>query len=296
MFRNSKKGQVIDILGGIQRGISWFLDVTPKPIKIMIFLLFLIGFASIFGFLLNTTGHYCDSQGNLYKTGVFSFKTNFNLLTNMPSNDELSSTTIDPDDPVVKATTIVECNIVTTENQRYYYGEDEETKIFIPEGIYYQSSERCVDCDFVDTYFNSSGGALARTTICLGDAYAKPYDELNWWGRQTCGKTFGICTPPPGYYYSKAENAYVCDAEDCEGRTMGQVWNENLKSIGAKIVTQDTISEYDYRKAVSVQCDIGDINPKFKVFGLEVFNYKLWIAIIVLSAVVWASLTLKKRR
>jgi hypothetical protein len=293
MFRNSKKGQVIDLLGGIQRGISWFLDVTPKPIKIMIFLLFLIGFASIFGFLLNTTGHFCDSQGNLYKTGLFSFKTNFNLLSDMPSNDELISTTIDPDDPAVKATTIVNCNVPVGNGTTYY--KEGDNKIYIDEGLYYQSSDRCVDCEFKTIYWEEQGGLLTKTSLCMGDAYAKPYDELSWWGRQTCGKTFGVCTPPAGYYYSKAQGSYVCKEGICEGQTMGTLWNENLKSIGAKIITQETIAEYDYRNAVRVDCDIGDVNPKFKVFGLEIFNYKLWIALIVLAAISWAALTLKRK-
>lgn len=297
LLRN-KKGTVIgDFFSGISSSINHFLTSAPKPILIIIFLVFLLFFASIFSFFLNITGHFCDTAGNEYKTGTFNFITNIGLLASMPSPEELDSTTIGAEEELFKST-ILECG-------NYYYNweyiDADGTRKNLTERYYFATSGRCVDCNQIVKAIPQEGRAFG-VDICLDRrAYPKSYDELSWWGRRTCGKFLGACDIPEGYYYDGENNRFVCYEELCLNNetgnpsTQGQLWNLKLKERGATITPPSVHGDRDYRNALRIECDAGDLDPKLRIFGINPFDYRLWVFIIILSALVWLLFKIKRR-
>ena len=292
LFRN-KKGQTVDVLGGIQRAVSWLLTTAPKPLLYLLFLLFLIVFSALFGFILNSTGNFCDTAGNEYSTGVFSVSTNFQLIRSMPSDDELSSASLDPDDNVISST-LATC--VGFYGSGWHYKDDNGTEQNLTIGSYYRSSNKCVSCDLVKVYSDTQTNF---ERICTGDAYPLSPEEMGWWWRSTCGKQVGFCKPPINYYYESSNQQYVCNDDSCiqeEGEitTQGELWNQKLLEEGAKLKADSVYEERDYRNAVAIECEAGDLTPKMRFFGINIFDYKLWLMLMVLSALVWAVFKIKK--
>ena len=279
LFSMNKKGFVwADLVGAFQRAVSWFLDTVPRPIKLLMFLLFLLGFVSIFGFLLNSSGNFCDTNGNLYETGFFSLGTNLELLSSMPSYEDLNKVELG----ITETTFTIFSKCETFIVDGFYYENGE--KIYIENGTRnYYDGGYCTDCE---TRLIISNLTLASTESCITDGYTIPYEDKNWLKKYACGRQG--CEPPVNYYYSFEDDSYVCEDNDiCGNMTIGQNWNDLLKSVGAKITPATTFTDRNYRNAVAVSCDVGDLQPQFKFFGIKVFDYKLWVGIYLLLGLIW---------
>lgn len=291
LLRN-KKGQTVDILGALQRAVSWLLTTAPKPLLYILFLLFLVVFSALFGFILNTTGNFCDTQGNEYTTGLFSVATNFQLIRGMPDEEDLSTATLDPDDNLITRT-LATC--VGFYGSDWKYKDENGNEQNLTAGSYFRSSTKCVDCELVKVYSDTQTNF---ERICLGDAYPLSPDEMTWWRRSTCGKQIGFCKPPINYYYESSANTYVCNDESCvddgELTTQGELWNQRLKEEGAKLKTSSVYGEKDYRNAVAIECESGDLTPKLRLFGINVFDYKIWVFLMILSGLGWILFKIKK--
>jgi len=286
-----KKGVIptTDIFGAIQRFFSNFLTTAPKPLLYLIFLLFLVGIASLFGFFINITGNFCDTAGNEYRTGTFSLITNFELIQNMPDNDQLGQQEIIADERLLGI--LPQCTNFFNEPYTYTGGFFSTNKTYIVDGSgYYYDGSYCTDCES-DKIFDNITGDNGR--YCLGDVYAITYDEKGALQKSLCGTKFGGCEPPTGYFYDQSRNSYVCINDDCEGKTIGTIWNEQLLKTGALIVQEEDISRQDYRKVVSLDCEAGDVNPKFQFFGIEILDFRLWIALLLLAAIIWGVYKIK---
>lgn len=281
IHKMNKKGFVwADLVGAFQRAVGWFLDTVPRPIKLLLFLLFLLGFVSIFGFLLNSSGNFCDTNGNLYQTGFFSMTTNLELLSSMPDEADLGKNELVINEAI--GGLIEKCQHFLI--SPYYYVNG--TKVYLAEGSReYYDGGYCTDCD---TELLISNGTGSSGNYCINDGETIPYDKKNWIKKQVCGTNLGGCEPPSNYYYSYIDNAYVCtDLEVCGNMTIGQQWNDRLRDTGAKITPASDSSNRDFQNAVGVECDVASLQPQFKFFGIKIFDYKLWVAIYLLMAVIW---------
>jgi len=291
---NDKKGIIFpDVIGAIQRTFTWFLTSAPRLLQLLIFLLMVLLLASIFGFFINGTGNFCDTAGNEYKTGTFSVVTNIQLIADMPSNDDLNSETIDANTVDEGNTKILTCGAFFYDVEKIL---DNGTRTGLEEGYYFHDSGRCTECDNIIKVYVGVG---QTERYCDQEVlYPKSYDDLTLLGKWTCGKTLGACSIPEGYYWRQTDNQLVCDSPLCknevgEDNTVGQLWNLKLKQSGAKIVEEEDANRQDYKNMITLDCEAGDINPKFKFFGIEVFNYKLWVMLILFSALIWAVYKIK---
>lgn len=291
---NNKRGIIgTDLISGIvaaiQRGISWFFTTAPKPLLYLIFLIFLVAFSLLFSYALNFTGNYCDTNGNEYTTGAFRIADNIELLASMPKNSELGQQEIPVDETV--ALIIPKCIAFFNDPYTYEGGWFITNRAYITNGSgYYYDGGFCTDCEKDKIFDNTTGNS---GTYCLGDVYRLEDNEKSWAQKSLCGTTLGGCEPPANYYYDHNTASYVCVDNSCEGQTIGDVWNKKLLSIGAKIQEPDDIPKRSYLKALAIQCDVGDVNPKFKFFGIELFNYKLWVVIMLLSLLIWGVYKIK---
>lgn len=300
LFRMNKKGQVADILGGFQRVISWFIDVVPRPVKMLIFLLFILALGAVFSFFLNATGNWCDTAGNEYTTGFVSIFTNIDLLTNMPSNDDLDTDELNPNDKPFFDRSVLKCSFYADTFENYIIKYENGTQKYLNESQYFfHDTGRCTYCEESVTLW-VEGQGLFKEDYCIDDIlYPKPYDERSWSGKTFCGSFLGSCEVPEGYYYDRTRDLFICDDDLCKTingtvSTIGEKWNLMLRNKGAKLKAPSPYGDKDYRNAISVECDAGDVNPKWRLFGIEILSYKLWVFLFVLSALVWALFKLKR--
>lgn len=299
LLRN-KRGQTVDVFGAIQRAISWLLTTAPKPLLYLLFLLFLVAFSALFGFILNTTGNFCDTAGNEYQTGALQFSTNFQLISNMPSEEELDSETLDAD--AYTKGTIIECSYLYNNETWVYYTRGNKTEKELPTNYYFKD-DGCIICEqsvYAYTTNTLIGGRSTRINICLDQKiYPKSYEQMSFLEKRTCGESLGRCAIPEGYYYDAENDIFVCDSdlcrsEDGETNTVGELWNLKLKEKGATMKTPSVYGDRDYRNAVRIECEEGDLTPKLRFFGINIFDYKLWLLLMVLSALAWAVFKIKK--
>ena len=296
LFR-SKKGQVVDIFAGIQRSINWVLTTAPKPLLLLLFLLFLIAFSSIFSFLLNTTGNFCDTAGNEYRTGTFSLITNFQLITSMPSNEELNSEQLSTKEEWTEST-LQECSSLYWGKKNNWTYVSSGTEYNLPRGYYFQD-DGCIICNDSVTAL-SPEGTLFKTNICLDRIiYPKERDDMSFIEKIFCGKFLGRCDIPEGYYYDNSINKFICDDPLCKNEdnttnSLGEIWNLKLREEGATINPPSEYGDRDYRNAINVECDPNDVKPNLRFFGVEVFDYKLWVMLMILSSLIWLVFKIKK--
>lgn len=295
----NKKGQVVDFFAGIQRGISWFLQSAPKPLLLLLFLLFLVGFSALFTVFLNSTGNFCDTAGNEYKTGTFEVVNNFQLISTMPKEEDLNSEQLDADE--YTKGTIQECSFLYEQEEWLYTEKGEKVYKNLTTSYYFQD-DGCIECTHSVWAIPQGflGGYKSRTGICLDQVvYPNDYEQRSFWEKRSCGETLGRCAIPEGYYYDATTDTFICDDELCKNEegstnTVGELWNLKLKEKGAKLRPESPYGEKDYRNALAIECDAGDLNPKFRFFGIEIFNYKIWLLLILLSAIVWTAFKIKR--
>jgi hypothetical protein len=278
----------------------------------IIFLVFLLFFASIFSFFLQITGNFCDTAGNEYRTGTLNFFGNIGLLSSIPSEEELDNEYIDASGGFVREQLWYDCSNFYDDGYQYRPDGGEWTN-FTDYRYYYIGTDLCVECnEWVKVrpiledqgfFYTITYAPLWKEKICLDRyVYPKEYSELTWLGKQKCTKTESLttCSIPQGYYYDGNNNVFVCNDELCTNTnettsTVGKAWNLKLKEQGATIRPPSPHGDRDYRNALRVECDEGDLDPKLRVFGVNPFDYRLWLFIILLSALVWLVFKIKRR-
>lgn len=307
----SKKGTVIgDIFGGISSSISHFLSSAPKPILIIIFLVFLLFFATIFSFFLQITGNFCDTAGNEYRTGTFNLVTNIGLLSSIPSEDELNSEAIPVEGGFIESELWYDCS--NEYNEDFLYKHSNGTWVqFTGERYYYIGTSKCVECleearvkpDIEDEgfFYTVTYSPIWNEKVCLDEkVYPKPYEELSFFGKISCNQEGegNTCSVPQGYYFDGNTNKFLCYEELCMGNatnTLGKRWNLKLREKGATLQPPSPHGDRDYRNALRIECDKGDLHPKLRVFGVNPFDYRIWLFLIILSALVWVVFKIKRR-
>jgi len=284
LLRNKKGLVFADVVGAIQRSISWFLTSAPGPLKLLIFLLLIVVFAQIFGFMINATGNFCDTQGNKYTTGVFDIGANAVLLFEMPNNDDLNSDLL-----AVEFAGISPCSQYFEEPFYYESGQ----RVNLTPGWYYQGAT-CSNCQSENIYdFESARVFSQGGTHCISDVYRLEPEEKSLFQKLYCD-TFTACVVPQGYFYNQTVNKYQCSSENtCNTTTQGEKWNQLLLDKGASIEITSDIPQQDYRQAVSISCEAGNVQPQFKVFGVKILDFRLWVLLTVLSLLIYAVYKIK---
>lgn len=264
------------------------IQAMPKSLRYIFFLAFVIGAFALLPFLFHMIGFHCNSDRNIVKTSTFSFIGNAEIALQDP-RELFNASSFTP----YELTGITECT---------YYVR------YISEGLY----EVCTDTDnftgcvygllyspkllgddpvcINSTNFSCvsivrpSFGSTSGNCLSFSDAYRKNDDEIYWWQRYaTCNSD---CTPPPNYAYNATTNTFNCiDLDVCgtANTTIKYKIDVLLEKHDAERFYSQSGSDKDYKNAVKFACD-SSFNPQITIFGLPIFDYKIWIALIVLGA------------
>lgn len=275
---------MVIILDEIRWLIDSFLDKTPRPIQILIFLLMLVGLVSLIPFFLHLIGFHCNTDAEVIKTTPLSFITNLRIAY-IGADDYINTSSYIPQPSSI----VVSCRKpVCYVNGSYYY---ESTSYCDGQTIIYPllttraTWSQCSICDGEVNYtgIRSIGGFVSESFyLCHGDAYHINQSDRNWYQSWVCDEGED-CTVPKYYKYEYDTGTFDCIYLEICGLNNTQIISEMdslLDQAEGELFYPD-ISEKDYRKAVSIKCD-RKFEPQITFFGLPIFDYKVWLLLIVI--------------
>jgi len=264
-----------DIIDGIKWMIDFFVDKVPKPLKVVFFLLLLLGFGTLIPFFLHMIGYHCNSDKVVYKAESLDFFANYGIYNEQSSlvfgdnvSFEEAHPKVDRENCVFYARNtagyIDFCliNDTNTTGCKYYYrwGDD----------FFCNRVNLCVDRNWFFVYDPCSN-------YCYTDVFPQENDYLS--------TAEADCYVPEGYKWSVTEGRYLClNQTICdEGFS---VIDEKLDSIGATpLYKNDDESDKSYTNIIKLKCN-DDYNPSIRILGIPIFDYKFWILMLLASVMI----------
>jgi hypothetical protein len=280
----NKKG-----LWGLSDIANWWQAITgvmPKPVIFIIFLTIMLLLAQLLTFFFNMNGIFCTSsdipvrvEGNFF-TSLIS---NINLMSELPDPDSIGK---EVQDVNTLQSGVMECSVCLGSGT-IIYSNGSKTN-FANKKCFYQY-DGCVNCQpnqIVD--IELTGRDLVN--VCLKDAYPKTNEEKSFLSKAFCGaKYFGRCEPPAHYFYSANDNYYRCADNTCNGITAGDTWDNKLLERGAmpiyKTIESGKLEGKAYDEGIGISCK--DLRPKLSFYRLDIFDFKIWIFILLLIMLIW---------
>ena len=292
----NKRGAISGLFSGAGDVIKAAFDTIPKPIKFLFFLLILLFIGSLIHYSLSFFGIFCDSVDNPVNVG-FNIIQNINLLDDIPQDNpnlvDLSSVLF------VSGKKATDCSIRLTSGEIFYEEENITESITSPEWFY--DGTFCTECEEVEIYDWTPQSILVDirpdTGICRGDVYR--VENKGWWKKFWCDTLkIEYCQPPQHFYYDSSSNKYVCKSGDDCGilveQDSAQFWDERLNEVGAiYLYPEGYITRTSYEKLVGVACT--DFKPNITVYGIPIFDYKIWIMLMLAGILVWVLINIKKK-
>lgn len=313
-----------EIVSSFRWLIDFFMSKTPAPIKFVVFLLFLIVFSAFFSVILHFVGIHCDSEGNVQKTPMTSLFTNYNIMT--AGNEEFNSSAYFPEEKqaginldVIGTTTKADClyEVCMAENKTiedkeflFYPNPDCVTEPFYlfdrGGGDFFGANVGCSACDDyissatigVRNIWDSNTYNDYNFNFCYGDAYK--IEDYNWWQDLHC-RDWWSCNIPENYYWENETGLFTCLNDDVCGENVTEnterITNVDfaLLQAGATPFYEGQVSDRSYKKFVGVTCDT-DYNPHLTIAGIKIFDYKIWLMIMVIYVLAMVLIYLRPQK
>lgn len=291
----NKKGALSGIISSIGHTIQSVFTTLPKPLLFILFLAILLLIGALLPTIFQAFGTFCDSGDNPVSTGINIFS-NVGLMTYRPDADIVGSDSIKLNKLIfMSEEKHTSCSEFITEGTIVF---DDGTRINISDqnisGYWVYDGTYCTNCDevtieeFTPNIFAGISTGDLRSGVCWGEVEKLPDSELSWLQRTSCGGSGGECEPPDDYKYDPDTNRYECSIASCGGKTAGDDWDDKLRKAGATPIYttgQGTIST-KHTGFVGIKCR--DIKPRLSIFGIEIFDYRLWVIIMLLVIGIWA--------
>jgi len=288
ILRN-KKAQISGILSGIGDAIKTFFDTIPKPVKFLLFLFLILFIGSIAQNSLMVFGTFCDSGEHpvKIKNNIFN---NIGLISDIPDPD-LVGEEIVPIDEDAFSSLFKEASVCS---RKIKYGTitfDDGNTEEITELTNFYNGAYCTNCEEVIIEEKRNNGDTLDIVrgLCYGDVYR--LENKSFFKKILCG--FSRCEPPKDYYYDSINDVYQCTSDECSGKTAGDWWDEKLNDLGAVyLYPEGENNRVHFENFVGVTCQ--DLKPRIAVYGIPIFDYFMWLLILVISLLLWALMRFNK--
>lgn len=263
----SKKAQA-----GLGDTLSNILQTMPRPLLLVIFLVFLLLFTAVFSYILNFVGVHCNSEDKVYTIPVYDLIINLELTFKRPATDELSGYAVKPETTTVWF--VPKC--VTKLNDTFYF-----------DGAY------CTQCESAWIVPPSSGYGLpdySARKVCLGNVTYNP--TKGWLKKMLCANADGSgtigCDVPIGYYFDSSNGYFIPIGNSTSNYlTVAQMWDRKLEDLGGSLLyTSEIANEKAYNKAFKLTCH--NLKPTLKFYGIPLFDYKMWLLLLVIGLLITA--------
>jgi hypothetical protein len=291
---NGKKGTILGDFAGV---ISDVFQTFPKPLLFIIFFVILLLIGGVIQFSLQIFGVFCDSAKHPVNIGFGT--DNFGLISDVPDQNLLgiSGKTIQnwnmkiPVVPYVSITFPAAKSVITRCSHRYLNAEVcySSTNCTNVSDQWFFDGQLCANCTTATIYDYGAtmGGAVLDTSNkCIGNATRINDSEKSFWQKTFCSDNpnlFQSCDIPVNYYYDSTLNILRCNSgSNCLNLTIGQQWDQLLEDNGAVYLYPNQSSDNygDYNNAVGIKCS-DNLHPLITLFGIELFNYQLWILLFL---------------
>jgi hypothetical protein len=263
---------ISDIIDTIKWLIDFFVNKVPKPVLIVIFLLFIATIGLLMNALLQVGGIHCNNANKVVKTSILDFWGNVDIL--QASHSILNAESYD----------FIELFPAMDENDVIFYGGLNSTN-----GLYYQCGENDTGC----TYLLKKGGCYncthknvciaenawfcaRRLDLCLGDAYYSP-NLLPF----AC--SWDYAKIPLHYYFNSSGGTYDCaDIDYCgpgANKTATSQLDDLLKSKKATLYYAGE-EDNDISRMVGLSCS--DYQPQITFYKIPLLDYRIWVLLILI--------------
>lgn len=269
-----------EVWAGIRWLIDFFMNKTPKVVQIMFFLLFLLFFGNLINFMLQIGGVHCYSDKTPAKVGVFEVGTNVKLLRETNPDRVFTGNNM----------TICEAHPSKCGEERtcYYYMYELPTGAY---GLcnetnsssnckYYLNDGSCHNCTHKETCIQENAIWIFCGTyydICTGNAYYGGQQITDYLTK--CAVT---CDVPKNYVWNYTTGVYEClNLTLCGTGVVPEntAVDEILDKAGAVHLYDEETPEFS--GLVKVSCN-DYLNPRLTFFNVDVFNYKVWVVLLIL--------------
>ena len=281
---------MVFILSDIREVLQWlldqFMDKVPRPVKIIIFLLFILLLGSLISLFLQMIGIHCSSQNIPQAIDPFKVATNFNIIfasKDIIKGDNISVCDIHPEkcgsNPATSPTKLGwDCFYFAKPLANGNYQPCNDTN-YSSSCRYFYREGRCFNCTEAEICLDPNGGFWCnRRNVCFGDA--RPLEDglslaCKWRG-------VGSCDIPKGYVWNSTVGAFFCEDDTICGDNATDAATQVdflLKRAGA-VDLYDDKNTNSYKHIVGITCD-SNLNPQLAFFGIPLFNFKIWVLLMV---------------
>lgn len=272
-----------EVFAGIRWVIDFFVEKFPKPLKIILFLLLLLFFGSMISVVLQVIGFHCTTSKEMVKVDFLDVVTNLRVLK--ASFGEVINENSYTIEEVHKYNNLigVDCYYLLEDvgGGEYEFCVNESD----PNCRYHWRDPECYNCSstinagWVFTFY----GLIPTRhigTICDSDAYPKKWSTIERYF--SCE---ALCEIPEYFRFEQDNGSYVCDNPTYCGdnRTVDidKRVDNILQNADAELLYKDKSSK-DYKHTILLKCN-NNYAPRLTFFGIDLFDYRLWLIIIVIS-------------
>ena len=278
---------VQELWDGIRWIIDFFFNKIPRPLQIFIFLLFLLFFGSLISFTLQIAGVHCNGDKQVVKIDFLDIGTNVALLWEDQKRYFTEETLSICDAHPEKCGNEKDCYFFAEELDNGYYQECNLTnssancKYLLKDG-------NCHTCDNQEICFQDRIVLFfcgSWENVCLDDAYPSgettAYDSLTG-----CGSS---CYVPDNYLWNSTSGQYECNNQTYCGVNATAISNpvidQKLLKANAQLLYPTTTKMRNYKSLVYLKCN-NDYKPRLTFYGIDLFDYKIWLFFIVIYVLV----------
>lgn len=262
------------ILDEIVAVLNWIWDSVPRPVIYVFFISFIVLIGAVFmPIIFMLTGTFCiqgqEFSGSPLK--IWDNPTNMFAVMHLGTNSTNGTTPVSGN--IVSDVSEVlnrDCSVKLLYNGEWRY--------------FYTDNNDCVACNTTDDsdplFGNMSSYNTGFGTVCKDNAYNK---DIPWYNEIRCARWIQPCRPPENFYYDYSQNLYVCqDLTICGHYTESQKASTELLSDGYTLVSRvnDTFP-------TGPRCAANSNRPEMRVFGIPIFDYKVWLGLTLLAIILW---------
>lgn len=281
------------LLDDIRGLINDFFDKTPRIVQLLMGLLLVAIVGILITFSLQLFGFHCNSDKVVMKISTINFPANLGMIFLDKTDEPLPNSLTQCEAETLVSKFMITCSQESTDicikHIRQVDGDLwESCNMTNPpiDCIYGLRSIRAT-CNTTSIYLDSRSWTN-RFTLCLNDANQV---NLSWWETG-----YPDCAFPTHYYFSSTTGKYEClDMDYCGTNATAKpktILDDKLASYGAVPYYQST-NENDINSAVLLTCN-NDYTAQVTVYGIPIFDYQIWILMMVIVGLAKLLINLKQ--
>ena len=266
---------ISDIIDGVKWIIDFFMNKLPRPLKFLIFLLLLLSFAQLIPFFLHMVGIHCKSDKVVVKVDTFDIFANYGIYKEQSEIVVGENLTFEEVHPKIDPDN---CYWYMINDNGYVDRcidfDDPLCKYYYRWGQWFDCNRvRIIERDWFLWFDNEN-------TYCEGDVLSQ--DNF---GASPADKD---CFVPNGYTWSFDDGYYYCINSTICGANVTDgfsIIDEKLENLDYIPMYEKGLNEKSYKNAIKLKCD-NELNPQITFFGIEIFNFQLWILLTLMGVMV----------